>query len=143
MRLSQLPATRDLLQSTDRARIGGPRPGENTMAEKITIEDADGTWVVRAGGAVIGESAAALRLIEDGHDDVIYFPRGDVAMAFLDASDTTTECPHKGTASYFSIQTKSVTLKDAAWSYEQPKAGVGRIERCLAFQGDTVTVEQV
>ena len=113
------------------------------MADKITIEDAGGTWVVRAGGAVIGESTGALRLIEDGHDDVIYFPRGDVAMAFLDPSDTTTQCPHKGEASYFHIQTKSVTLNDAGWSYDSPKSEVSRIARYLAFRDDNVTVEQI
>ena len=83
---------------------------------KITIEPAGGTWSVRAGGAVIGESSNALQLHEDGHAAVIYFPRADIATAFLDASAHTTTCPHKGTASYYSIVTKSRTLENAAWS---------------------------
>ena len=109
----------------------------------IKIEEAGGTWVVRAGGAVIGESTNTLRLSEDGYPDVMYFPRGDIATAFLDASETTTECPHKGIASYFNIQTKSVTLTDAAWSYESPKDDVQSIAGHIAFNGDGVTVEQV
>ena len=113
------------------------------MSGNITIEDAAGTWVVRAGGAVLGESQQALVLREDGHDDVVYFPREDVAMAFLDASDTTTTCPHKGEARYYAIQTKSVTLDDAAWSYEEPKEGVSRIAGHIAFAAEGVTVEQV
>ena len=113
------------------------------MAADITIREADGTWVVRAGGAVLGESTRALRLEEDGYDPVIYFPRGDVAMAFLDASDTRTHCPHKGDASYFSIQTKSLTLADAAWSYEDPKSEVAEIAGHIAFGAEGVTVEQV
>ena len=36
-----------------------------------------------------------------------------VAMEFLDASEKSTSCPHKGVASYFSIVTKSTTIKDA------------------------------
>jgi uncharacterized protein (DUF427 family) len=56
------------------------------MAEHIRIRRADGTWVVRAGGAVLGESTNALELSESGYPPVIYFPRGDVAMAFLEAS---------------------------------------------------------
>ena len=103
-----------------------------------------GTWVVRAGGAVLGESARALELTEGSYDPVIYFPRDDIAMAFLDETDHSTHCPHKGDASYFSIITKSQTLKNAAWSYENPNDDVARIKDHLAFYpSDTVTVEQI
>ncbi|QFT80518.1 hypothetical protein FIU89_07835 [Roseovarius sp. THAF27] len=111
---------------------------------KITIHKADGTWTVRAGGAVLVESRNALVLAEEGLNDVIYFPREDIAMAFLDESDHRTTCPHKGEASYFSIVTKSKTLENAAWSYEDPKPDVARIKDHLAFySSDDVTVEQV
>ncbi|MEI4261650.1 DUF427 domain-containing protein [Roseovarius sp. D0-M9] len=111
---------------------------------KITITPANGTWSIRAGGAVIGESGNALELVEDGHAPVVYFPRGDIATAFLDASERTTTCPHKGTASYYSIVTKSRTIENAAWSYESPKSDVAQIEGHLAFStGDLVTIERV
>jgi uncharacterized protein (DUF427 family) len=114
------------------------------MAPKITIRQAPGTWVVRAGGAVLGESDAALELTEGDYPPVIYFPRGDIAMAFLDATDHATTCPWKGDASYFSIVTKSTTIKNAAWSYETPKPEVARIKDHLAFYAsDQVAVEQV
>jgi uncharacterized protein (DUF427 family) len=113
------------------------------MSGNITIEDAPGTWVVRAGGAVLGESQDARILQEDGYDDVVYFPRDDIAMAFLDRSDTTTDCPHKGEARYYSIQTKSMTLTDAAWSYESPKDEMDRIAGHMAFHDAGVAVEQV
>lgn len=114
------------------------------MADHIKIRKAEGTWVVRAGGAVLGESDAALELIEGSGTPVIYFPRADIAMAFLEATDHATSCPHKGTASYFSIHTKSTILKNAVWSYETPKEGVARIKDHLAFYtGDTIAVEQV
>ncbi|QFT93555.1 hypothetical protein FIU86_11945 [Roseovarius sp. THAF9] len=111
---------------------------------KITIHKADGTWTVRAGGAVLVESRNALVLAEEGLNDVIYFPREDIAMAFLDESDHRTTCPHKGEAGYFSIVTKSKTLENAAWSYEDPKSDVARIKDHLAFySSDDVTVEKV
>ena len=110
----------------------------------ITIRKAEGTWVVRAGGAVLAESKNALELSEDGYPDVIYFPQEDIAMAFLDESDHHTTCPHKGKARYYSIVTKSQTLENAAWSYESPKDGVARIKDHLAFYpGDFVAVERV
>ena len=114
------------------------------MADHITIRTAPGTWTVRAGGAVLGESTAALELSEGDYAPVIYFPRGDIAMAFLDRTDKTTHCPHKGDASYYSVVTKSTTLADAAWTYEDPKDGVARIKDHLAFYtGDGITVEQI
>ena len=94
------------------------------MAPKITIRKADGNWTVRAGGAVLGESANALELTEGDYAPVIYFPREDIAMAFLDQTDHGTHCPWKGDATHFSIVTKSQTLENAAWSYESPLEGV-------------------
>lgn len=114
------------------------------MAPKITITKANGTWVVRAGGAVLGESKNALELTEGDYPAVIYFPRDDIAVAFLDASDHTSHCPHKGDASYYSIVTKSKTLENAVWSYENPLKAVERIKGHLAFYpSDNVAVEQI
>ena len=114
------------------------------MADHIKIRRADGTWVIRAGGAVLGESSNALELTEGAYPFVIYFPREDVAMAFLDKSARTSTCPWKGEASYYSIVTKSRTLRDAAWSYENPKAGMEAIKDHIAFYAtDDVTVERI
>ncbi len=114
------------------------------MADHIKIRKATGKWVVRAGGAVLGESQNALELTEGDYPMVIYFPRADLAMAMLDESDTQSTCPYKGKATYYSIHTKSTVLKDAAWSYEDPKPGVEAIKDHIAFYAsDTVAVEQL
>ncbi len=113
------------------------------MADHITIEAASGTWVVRAGGAVIAESGAALILHEGDRDPVTYVPRDDIAMAFLEPSETRTHCPHKGNASYYNVVTKSRLIADAAWCYEQPLPGAARIAGHLAFAADEVAVEEI
>ncbi|NDV01701.1 DUF427 domain-containing protein [Pseudoroseicyclus tamaricis] len=113
------------------------------MADHITIRPAGGHWVVRAGGAVLGESDKALELTEGDYPPVIYFPREDIAMAFLEPSETVSTCPWKGEARYFSIVAKSGTIPDSAWSYEEPKAGVEAIAGHLAFYTSKVAVEQV
>ncbi|MBY6058345.1 DUF427 domain-containing protein [Leisingera daeponensis] len=110
----------------------------------IRIRKAEGTWTVRSGGAVLGETSNALELSEGDLDPVIYFPRDDIAMAFLDRTSKTTHCQHKGEASYFSIANKSSVTENAAWSYENPKDEVAQIKGHLAFVlSESVKVEQV
>jgi len=111
---------------------------------EIRIRKAIGTWVVRSGGAVLGESSNALELSEGDLAPVIYFPRNDIAMVLLDRSSKTTHCPHKGDANYFSIVNKSTVTENAAWSYEDPIEAVAEIKDHLAFVlDDSVKVEQL
>jgi len=111
---------------------------------KITIRKATGTWTVRAGGAILAESRNALELIEGENAPVIYFPRADIAMAFLEESPRTSHCPFKGDARYFSIETKSQTIENAGWSYEAPLPDVAQIAGHIAFfNTDKVAVERI
>lgn len=114
------------------------------MADHIRIRKAPGRWTVRSGGAVLGESLNALELSEGDYPPVIYFPRGDIAMAMLDRTEKGTHCPHKGDASYFTIVNRSERVENAAWSYEDPLPAVAEIKGFLAFYtSDMVKVEQV
>jgi len=113
------------------------------MTDYIRIRKAPGLGVVRADGAVIGESRNALELTEGSRSPVIYFPREDLAMPLMDRTRITSTCPWKGKASYYSLVTEAGTIRDAAWSYETPKAGMEAIAGHLAFYPDKVTVEQL
>ena len=114
------------------------------MADHIRIRKAEGVWTVRSGGAVLAESRNALELSEGSYDPVIYFPRGDIAMAFFDQTEKSSHCPHKGDATYFSIVNKSDTIENGAWSYEDPIEAVAQIKDHLAFYtSDTLKVERV
>jgi uncharacterized protein (DUF427 family) len=113
------------------------------MPHTITIRPAEGTWVVRAGGAVIGETSRGLELSETGYDPVIYFPRDDVGMPLLEPSATVTTCPHKGEAAHFGIAARSGLIPDAAWSYETPLDGVAPIAGFIAFYRHKATIEEV
>ena len=113
------------------------------MADHIKIREAGGTWVVRAAGAVIGETTSALEVIEGDYKPVIYIPRDDIAMAFLEKTEMTSNCPYKGKAHYYSIIAKSGEIANAAWSYEDPIIGMEQIKGYLAFYKDKVAVEEV
>lgn len=113
------------------------------MADHIKLRKAAGNYSIRAAGAVLGESSDVVELTEGSSDPVLYVPRSDLAMAFFDKTDHSTHCPHKGDASYFTLEAKSGPIVNAAWSYETPDEGLEQIEGHLAFFADKVTVEQI
>ena len=99
----------------------------------ITHHHSEGYW-----------SNSAIELTEGDHAPVMYFPRSDIAMAFLEPSSETTTCRHKGTASLYSIETKSRTIQNAAWSYEGENASIDDIKNHVAFHtSELVTVERL
>ena len=128
-----------LVELTHGADKGGTQP----MAETFRLRKSDATWVVRTGGAVIAESRNALELSEGSYPVVIYFPRDDVAMAFLEPTETKTTNPDIGAASYFTVTSPGEALVDAAWSYDAPTEGAAEIAGHIAFDTDRVTVEQL
>lgn len=111
--------------------------------QNLTIVATDGTWVVRAGGAVIGQSQQALELTEGNRPGVIYFPREDLGMAFLERSDTVVASATLGEARYFGIVTTSGVIPDVAWTYEVPRNGAERIAGMIAFDSGRVAVEEI
>ncbi len=76
----------------------------------------------------IAESADTV-VIEGNH----YFPRGAVRTDVLQDSQTTSHCPWKGTASYYSIAVGGDVNKDAAWYYADPKSAAATIKDRIAF----------
>jgi len=109
----------------------------------ITVEATGHRVIVMLGGRVIAETAKALTLREANYPPVQYIPRKDVDMAALTRSETTTYCPYKGEAAYFSIPAGGERSIDAIWTYEAPYDAVAEIKDHLAFYPDRVdTIEQ-
>jgi uncharacterized protein (DUF427 family) len=79
-------------------------------------------------GAVIAESDDTV-VVEGNH----YFPGDSVRRYILVASDHTTVCPWKGTASYYSLQVDGDTNTNAAWYYADPKNAAKEIAGRIAF----------
>ena len=112
------------------------------MSVTLEIRSVPGRYIVRASGAIIGETERAVELVEGARAPVIYVPREDVAMAFLERSARHSTCGLKGEASYFTIVTPSARLEDAVWSYETPEPGAEAIAGHLSFYTDRVVVER-
>ena len=88
------------------------------------------TW----NGAVIAESDDTV-VVEGNH----YFPADAVNAALLRPSDTTSNCPWKGTARYYSLHVDGADNFDAAWYYPDPKPEAESIRGRIAFwKGVTV-----
>ena len=109
----------------------------------ITIQPNRGRVVVTLGERVIADTCEALILREASYPPVQYIPRKDVDMTALTRSATSTYCPYKGEASYFSIPAGGERSGDAIWTYESPYDAVAEIKDHLAFYPDRIdAIEQ-
>ena len=77
---------------------------------------------------VIAESDDTV-VVEGNH----YFPADAVTTGLLKDSDTTSVCPWKGTANYYSVTVDGDTNPDAAWYYATPKDAAKEITGRIAF----------
>ena len=104
----------------------------------ITIEPAYRRVVVASGDGTVADTVKALVLREANYPPVQYIPRKDVDMSALVRSETTSYCPYKGQASYFSIPSGGGRSVDAVWTYDVPHEAVVEIKDHLAFYPDRV-----
>ncbi|MEO1580780.1 MAG: DUF427 domain-containing protein [Pseudomonadota bacterium] len=86
-------------------------------------------------GTVIAESDDTV-VVEGNH----YFPADSLKREFFEGSATTSHCPWKGDASYYSVVVGEAKNADAAWYYPEPKAAAENIRGRVAFwKGVTVS----
>ena len=90
---------------------------KTAKAHKITTRPSLRHVRVLAGdGTVLAETDKAVELDETGLPTRFYIPREDVRTELLTPSETTSHCPFKGDATYFSAP----GAPDAFWVYEHP-----------------------
>ena len=79
-------------------------------------------------GKVIAESD-----VTETVEGNIYFPEASLKREFFRPSSTTSTCPWKGQARYYSLSMDGQENPDAAWYYPDPKPAARKIKGFVAF----------
>ena len=90
----------------------------------------------RWNGVVVAESADTV-IIDGKH----YFPAEAVNREYLVPSRTTTVCPWKGRASYYSLRVDGAVNRDAAWYYPAPSTAASSVAGTVSAFWHGVTIE--
>jgi uncharacterized protein (DUF427 family) len=106
----------------------------------IELRDEERRIEISVGGVVVATTDRAVVLQETGLPPRYYLPREDVRTELLHATDKSTECPFKGSASYWSVDADGRRHENVVWSYEEPIDGMERIAGRLAFFDERVDV---
>jgi uncharacterized protein (DUF427 family) len=107
----------------------------------ITVTPTSGRVVVSVDGEVIASSTSSLTLQEASYPPVQYVPLADIDPSLLARTETTTYCPYKGDAAYYSVSTADGTVVDAGWTYDEPYDAVAEIAGHVAFYPSKVAID--
>tara|TARA_A100001037_G_scaffold106414_1_gene96676 strand:+ start:708 stop:986 length:279 start_codon:yes stop_codon:yes gene_type:complete len=77
---------------------------------------------------VIAESDDTV-VVEGNH----YFPSNSIKNEYFHKTETSTSCPWKGVASYYSVTVNGKTNTDCAWYYPVPGKEAEKIKDRVAF----------
>lgn len=104
-----------------------------TRGHDIEVTPVSDQVVVRIKDTVVAASSRPVVLTETGCPPRYYLPPADVNTDLLRSSTTTSHCPFKGNAVYWSVNTGDGLAEDVVWSYPEPFSRVEQIAGLLAF----------
>jgi uncharacterized protein (DUF427 family) len=118
----------------------------STQGHTIEVTPSSDRVVVTVHNTVVATSTRPLVLTETGYPPRYYLPPDDVRTDLLTPSPTTSHCPFKGDAVYWSVNADGTVANDVVWSYPEPYEAVQGIAGHLAFwseqPGVTLNVEK-
>jgi uncharacterized protein (DUF427 family) len=106
----------------------------------ITVTQTGERVTVRAGERLVADTTRALTLAEASYPGVQYIPIEDVDREALRESDTTSYCPYKGDARYYTLSLDDSEIADAIWAYDTPYPAVAEIAGHVAFYPNKVSI---
>lgn len=95
---------------------------------------------VEVDGVTVADTTNASFLFETGLPTRYYMPKTDVRMDLLTATDTSTACPYKGTARYWSATVDGKTYDDIVWGYDSPLPESQKVTGLVSFYNEKVDV---
>jgi uncharacterized protein (DUF427 family) len=91
-------------------------------------------------GTKVADSARPVLLFETGLPVRFYLPKTDVRLDLLTPATTTTRCPYKGTAEYYSVTIDGTTYEDIIWWYRHPVPESAGIAGLVCFYNERVDI---
>jgi uncharacterized protein (DUF427 family) len=96
---------------------------------------------VHVNGELVADTFQALTVRESNYPKVQYIPFEDLVDRLLVRTTTSTYCPYKGEASYYSVKTDAGQVRDdVIWTYEQPHEAAAAIKNHVAFYPDKANI---
>ncbi len=95
---------------------------------------------VEIDGETVADSTNAFFLFETNLPTRYYLPKTDVKFDLLTPTDTSTHCPYKGTARYWSVEVNGETHKDIVWGYDAPLPESQKILGLVSFYNEKVDI---
>ena len=89
-------------------------------------------------GVTVAESHRPTVLFETGLPPRYYLPLAHLRMDLLRPSATTSQCPYKGTASYWTLDTGVGVHQDIVWTYRAPLPESQKIAGLACFYNEKV-----
>lgn len=111
-------------------------------AHKITVETCGNPVRVEIENTEIASTGSALVLRETGHRPVYYIPLRDVRNEILEKTETSTTCPFKGNAMYYTIRIGEKKYSDAVWRYLDTIREFDGIRDYVAFYSNVANITE-
>jgi uncharacterized protein (DUF427 family) len=105
---------------------------------RVDVLDSSRHVRVEVNDVVVAESHRPRVLFETNLPPRFYLPPTDVRLDLLTPTATSTRCPYKGTATYWSVTAGDVTVDDAVWSYPVARPECDKIAGMMCFYDERV-----
>ena len=112
----------------------GKAPGFVKNPDKVLeFEPSPRRIRIKYNGEFIVDSTNVMLMREGGHVPVLYFPMSDVRMDLFSATEHSSHCGYKGTASYWTLTLGDRSEENVMWSYPDPYDEMRSIRNYVAF----------
>ena len=108
---------------------------------RVDVRDASRHVRVSVDGVVVADSTRPRLLFETGLPTRYYLLKLDVRMDLLSATSTSSVCPYKGKAEYWSVTVNGTTHNDLAWGYRDPIPEAFKIAGLVCFYNEKLDIE--